>query len=1285
METVGMSHEFSARQTLLWLDDELHPGVPINNVLTKVEIKGELLVSCFIKAFDELVCKHAIFRTGVCKSKNGALSFTKLDTVLPLECLDFSLASSTEVAYEEWLQEWLKKTFSYESHLYSAVLVKLSDEHFYFFVNQHHSITDGFSCIQFHEELSNHYKGINNTSENEGLATPAQGFLSRKESSFDVDEEYWQSRFKQAVEPVSFYGKGSFIKCALTTRLKKTIDVEIASLLARTSQQEPVSTIFITVLFSYLHRVTLNNDLSVGVPLLNRLPNNIRSLGLYMEVCPNRITVNNDDTFADVYRKVVDEIINVKPYRRHFVSAKKAGSEVVFNFQKMGGQSFCGLNSCYELTTPLNMIQQMTNDEPNRFWAGRESLAIQVNQQSADDYEINFDFNLGVWDEPEVRQNAMEHFCFLLKAFLLDRTQKISEIDILTRNEKANLFSVENSALLRNEKVPSVIDLFEKRVAENGEKTAVLFNKEELSYTGLYIKVNRLATQLYESGVRSKMLVGICLNRSPRMIVALLAVMKAGGAYVPIDPKQPAIRIAIILEDADPALLLTEKVLKHQFDDANWKKPVICLDDNDYTSLGRGCDFVPPKPMDLAYVIFTSGSTGRPKGVEVRHHGLTTFLAAMACEPGMNSSDTILSVTTVSFDIAALELFLPLTVGGAVRVASYEATISGDKLRKLIEDRTVTMFQATPASYKLLVSSGWEGDSTVKLLCGGEAMPYELAEALLKRCGSLWNMYGPTETTIWSTVCQVQDGDREVSIGKPIDGTQVFVLNDSLEPVPLGVAGELYIAGDGVARGYYKNEGLTAEKFISNKFSSRPEFCMYKTGDLVRFRSDMNLQYLGRADFQVKIRGFRIEIGEIEVISARYDLVKECVVKTWKDEREEQVLVAYIVPVSDVEAFNVSVLREFLKDKLPAYMIPAMIVKLDYFPLTQNGKVDRKSLPPPSESEKVIAHVEYVEPQNDFELCLTVAWQKVLKLQKVGVTDNFFDLGGDSLMTVMLVHEMELASGIKFDIGNIFSSPTVKQLVELHENGGDRAATSTVALQDKGDGLPLFCLCGIHIYQELADSLDDVQPVYGVYVSQEQAFMDDIMNGREPELSVSDLATSYCEAIRRRQPEGPYRIAGISFGGLLAIETARLLKSYGEEVSIVVLLDTILPDGIYRNLQSSLKKAIKGWVQKGKKFMLKSFANNDMANLREEAFIKCMEQYDRAGSLYDGRVVLMKAQDNAWGRGVTLAADYGWGARIQGNFVVENVEGDHLGIIKKPNVNHLAALLQSHLDGGVFK
>jgi len=1286
-----MVNELSTRQSLLWLDDELHAGIPINNVLTKQDIKGKLLVSCFTEAFTLLTNDQAVFRTSVSKDKSGMLAFIPLDSPLPLEYIDFSLSSTKQADYDQWLQAWLKKVFLYGSHLYSAALIKLSNEHFYFLLNQHHSVTDGFSCAQLYKELSEYYKAISGKADDTEKvafvdADIQEGIQSNKESALDVNEEYWQSRFKQPIEPVSFYGQSTFIKCGLTTRLTKTIDSNTAGLLAEANRHESLSTIFTTVLFAYLHRVTLNNDLSIGVPLLNRGASNATSLGLYMEVCPNRLTVNKDDTFADIYRNVLDEVKDVKPYRGHFVSAKEAGYEVIFNFQKVASSQFCGLDAHYEATTPLNMMEKLVNDEPNSSWTGRQSLTIKVNQKPGNSYEINFDFNLGVWAEPEFRQNAIDHFSALLKGFLFDRTQKVSDVDILTADEKGQLFGSEDSALLRGEKAATVVEIFEGKVAENGDKIAVLFNDEALSYATLSRQVNSLASQLYDSGLRSNMLVGVCLDRSPKMMVALLAVMKAGGAYVPIDPKQPTERIAIILEDSDPILLITEKRLKQKVDVVGGARPIICLADYEYVEQESEYSFIRPESKDLAYVIFTSGSTGRPKGVEVKHHGLTTFLEAMAHCPGMNSSDTILSVTTISFDIAALEMFLPLIVGATVRIAPYEATVSGDKLRELIEAKDITMFQATPASYKLLISSGWTGDASLKLLCGGEAMPYELAVSLLERCGSLWNMYGPTETTIWSSVCQVLTGDKEVSIGKPIDGTQMFVLNDSLQPVPLGVAGELYIAGDGVARGYYKNKNLTAEMFVSNKFSSHPEFFMYKTGDLVRFRSDMNLQYLGRSDFQVKIRGFRVEIGEIEVISATYDLVKECVVKTWEDDRGEQVLVAYIVPVGNIESLDTLDLRGFLKGKLPDYMIPSIFVKLDFFPLTQNGKVDRKSLPPPSESEIITTNLEYVEPQNDFELSLSVAWQKVLKVQKVGVTDNFFDLGGDSLMTVMLVNEMELASGIKFDIGEVFSSPTIKELVRLQETGGDKVATSTVPLQEKGNGLPLFCLCGIHIYQELANSLGDTQPVYGIYVAQEQAFMDDVMNGKEPELSVQDLAKSYCEAIRRRQPSGPYRIAGISFGGVLAIETARLLKSAGEEVSVVILLDTILPDGIHRNLLSRLKRAIKGWLKKSKKIMRASFGisklvNEDMASSREEAFIKCMEEYERKGDLYDGQVVLMKARDNSWGSGVTLAGDYGWGVRVQGDLVIKDVDGDHLGIIKKPHVRGLALILKNHLGG----
>ena len=1265
-------NKLTDRQLLLWLDDEVHAGVPINNVLLRHEIFGEVDVVCFTQVFSQLCAEQAVFKQGVTKLPNGDRVFSSLETTLPLEFVDFS---GLDDEYLDWQQTWCQQLFSYDMPLYRAALVKLADQNFFFYLNQHHSITDGFSCLLIQDLLSQFYLG--DACVQDAAVEQLPAILGEEKNQ--ENKVYWESRYKKPVEPVSFYGQSTHLKQASTLRLSQALDAETVALLQ--AQPHSLSTFFSSVLFSFLHRISLNQDLSIGVPLLNRGDGFSGSLGLLMEVIPYRISISGQDAFTDVLKKVTGEVSTVEVNFSDFVSSRKAGYETVLNIYSDISNSFCGMPAKCEVTTPLNVLQDL-GDLPGDTWVGRESLAVQVFHLSTGGCQLSFDFNLGVWRDASTRQRAVEHFCLLLKECLLNPEQKISEIDILTTDEKGLLLSVESRDNQREEKRPTIISLFKKQVALHADKAAIQFNEESLSYSELDQQITSLANQLSSLGVSTNVLVGVCVDRSPQMIVAIFAIVQAGGVYVPIDPKQPEDRISLILEDANPLITLTEKALKHKLGGTD-PLSIICLDDN---SSSVEDDVVLPDSMavpDIAYITFTSGSTGRPKGVEVLHSGLLTLLLSVTESPGITSADTLLAVSTISFDIAAVDIFLPLVNGATVRIAPYESTINGDKLRALIDKEEITFFQATPASYRLLIGSGWEGRASLRIISTGEALPFELAQALLTRCGSLWNMYGPTETTIWSSAHQVQSGESFISIGKAIEGTQLYVLDAMLKPTPIGVAGGLYIAGDGLAKGYYENQVMTDEKFVANPFSSLPDAKMYKTGDLVRLLPDLCLAYLGRIDFQVKIRGFRIELGEIETILGQHEFIKQCVVTTWPDSSGEQSLIAYIVPALDVSTLEGAAIRDYLKSKLPGYMVPAKFVVLDAFPLTPNGKVDRKSLPAPDESVLVLQTSEYKAPSNDFELSLSVVWQKLLKLERVGVTDNFFDLGGDSLMTVLLVHEMELASGIKFDIGGVFSHPTIEQLVNLKQSGEQKASSSIVPLQEKGEGLPLFCVCGINIYQELADSLGTSQPVYGIYVAEEQAFMNAVMAGKKSDLSVVHLAQLYCDAILRRQPEGPYQLAGISFGGLLAIETARLLKDQEQEVSLVILLDTILPSGIQRNVYSQFKEGVKGQLAKIKK-RYKLSGNKEqlaeMANLREKAYRQAMEAYSIAGEYYDGQVVLIKAKEQHWGKGVVLKGDYGWGDVVSSEIVVHEMVGDHLGIIKQPNVLQLAKQLKDYLQ-----
>lgn len=1280
----------SHRQEAMWIDEDIHLGIPVNNVLTRFIIRGNIDTEAFINAFRFLCSQTPILGSVVELDKSkGQRAFKFPGKLKTLDVIELDHDSVSDYERTRDFQNWIEHKFTYGENLYRAQLVKFTNELFGFYLNQHHSITDGSSCAQLHRNLSVYYQmqfEEQDESNSRALGNNNYGdFLTDKQASrqvlaFEKKDRFWISHYSQPVEPVTFYSQSTYNKTAKTTRITYQLDEKMSASIKKSSIS--TSIIFTSVLFAFLNRVTLNKKLSIGVPLLNRKSDYSDAIGLLMEVCPNRISISKEDTFDSIIKKVRMDIEAIRDYRDHFVPAKKAGYEVILNILTPSPSTFAGLPADYELTTPLNLLENIESDIPGTGWPGRESLAIQV-QQSPDGnhYELNFDYNSGVWTSSVLRERAVAHFGILLKELLNDRSQKIAEINLLTSDEASLLFPKEDSAYFRGDIVPSVIELFNQQVLKSPNKIAVQFNEEDVSYSSLSLMVEGLAQQLCGLRVKPGILVGVCIERSPKMVMCLLAIMRAGGAYVPIDPKQPSDRIAIILEDADPLVIITETILVQKITVRSGKK-IILLDDNPVDLAEKPSKFPTVRGEGLAYVIFTSGSTGRPKGVEVRHHGLTTFLQAMSKQPGMNSHDILLSVTTISFDIAALELFLPLVTGATVRIVPYESTINGNTLIALLSSNT-TVLQATPATYRLLISCGWEGDPKLKIMCGGEALPYELAQKLLSKCQSLWNMYGPTETTIWSSVHQVEKEENQVSIGKPIMGTQMFVLNENMRPVPIGVAGELYIAGDGITNGYYRNEELTKKQFLPNIFSGMSNAKMYKTGDMVRYNLSMELEYIGRIDFQVKVRGFRIEIGEIETVLGSHESVAQNVVVTLPDENGDQSLVAYLV--KDNPSIDGKELHEYLKSKLPDYMIPSKFVLLKSLPLTPNGKVNRKELPDP-ETSLLSVGVDYQAPRNDFERSLVSVWQEILKLSKVGITDNFFDLGGDSLLTVPLVHEMERATGVKFDIGDIFNSPTIEQLIEERSNDIEKGASSIVPLQSKGSNIPLFCLCGINIYQDLADSLGDLQPVYGIYVADEQVFLEGLIDGDGADISIEQLVSSYYDAICRQQPTGPYQLAGVSFGGFLAIETARLLQENNKEVHSVILLDTILPTEVQRSLLAHVRTTVKKIMKKGYRVFIETFGftssknMSKLSNIREEAFLKAMETYESSGEPYNGHVILMKAKNHkAWGKGVSFLSDYGWSRFVQGNIDCYEVEGDHLGILKSPNVSQIAQHLAQHL------
>ncbi|MGP9766973.1 amino acid adenylation domain-containing protein [Halomonas sp. AOP13-D3-9] len=571
---------------------------------------------------------------------------------------------------------------------------------------------------------------------------------------------------------------------------------------------------------------------------------------------------------------------------------------------------------------------------------------------------------------------------------------------------------------------PPIHHLIERQAAATPEATVLVFEEQSLSYAELNTRANRLAHYLIGLGVKPETRVGIAVGRSIEMVVGLLAILKAGGAYVPLDPDYPAERLAYMVEDSGIELLLTQQHLRDTLPVAE-SLSVIELDRLEVAHHALNNPELALHGEHLAYVIYTSGSTGRPKGVMVRHHALSHFLLSMQETPGLSPDDILVAVTSLSFDIAALELYLPLISGARVVLASRETTRDGKALGELLNQEKATVLQATPSGWRLLRSSGWPWTTApliegFKGLCGGEALPPDLAEDLQTQGVELWNMYGPTETTIWSATDQVKG--CQAFLGRAIAATQLYVLDSALNLAPLGVAGELYLGGVGLARGYLGRAELTAERFVADPFIAGER--VYRTGDLVRWREDGQLEYLGRIDHQIKVRGFRIELGEIEAQLLALSEIREAVVVAQEGPSGSR-LVAYVVPQTDVELDTTS-LRETLGQKLPDYMVPGVIITLEALPLTPNGKVDRKALPAPD----LTSNSQYEPPQGEVEEALAEIWSEILGVEQVGRHDNFFELGGHSLLAVQIVARVQADMQVELKISEVFKHPLLSDLAE---------------------------------------------------------------------------------------------------------------------------------------------------------------------------------------------------------------------------------------------------------------
>lgn len=807
-------------------------------------------------------------------------------------------------------------------------------------------------------------------------------------------------------------------------------------------------------------------------------------------------------------------------------------------------------------------------------------------------------------------------------------------------------------------------------VAHAGGSPAVTYAQTTLSYQDLASRTRQLASALAAKGVSPGAKVGVGISRSENLVPLLLAVWSLRAAYVPIDPAYPISRQAYILENAGVDVLVVDELRT----DLAFSGSMVTLRDLLSTAADTSRQLVDTcyEPADLAYMIYTSGSTGNPKGVAITQANLINFLLSMAVEPGLKTEDTLLAITTISFDIHILELFLPLLVGAHMVVASKQEAVTPEALQQLVDQHAVAVLQATPATWRMVLGKGWRPRRALKILVGGEALPQDLRPLMHEVSSELWNMYGPTETTVWSTCQRIRPEDTKIYVGKPIRKTTVHVVDERLNPVADGTPGELLIGGAGVAEGYYRNPELTAEKFIVNP--QLEEGRVYRTGDAVIRHPGGVLEYVNRIDNQIKIRGFRIEPSEIEHVLGQHPKVKQAAVVAPEFAAGDRRMLAFYLG----EEVSTSELHGFCTRNLPAHMVPHHFIWLAEFPMTANYKVDRKAL---AAMGKDCVNEQKKKPdasaRDDLDRSLIAVWEKVLGISGIGIDDNFFELGGHSLLALQVVGEMHKATGLDFSSTVFFEAPTLRALRDSLGDHANRAA-SVVKLNSAGAGEPVFCLCGVQIYRDFAQQFDNQRPVFGVFAEQEFAIIE---ASQQLHYSFEALVQTYLDAIKRQGSHESLTLVGLSFGGLVALEVANGLMKQGVRVSNVILLDSYLSTSSYRSIRKLISDfqrhfqregmlALRRSAQRGmQKILTKMGGAVPLADMREvqkgreKAFDRAAVQYEALHHRYEFDALLIKATRTNFGFGFKAKKDYDLNTLIHGDLQIREVEADHVDMM----------------------
>ncbi len=1322
----------SFAQQRLWFLMQLDPNSAAYNIPELLRLSGTLNLPVLEQSLNTIVQRHESLRT-IFKAIDGE----PIQVILPHLSLRVEIADLKAIPSDRQLVEVRQLAIAAtnqpfnitQAPLLRAQLLQLQPEEHILIVVMHHIISDGWSRSIFVQELCTLYNALLQNQPSPLPALPIQyadfAVWQRQQLQGEVLAEqiqYWKTQLAGAPavlnlptdrpRPPVQTMRGAVYHFQLPKPLLARLE--------RLSQQEGV-TLFMTLLAAFqvlLGRYSGQEDIVVGSPIANRNCTEVESLiGFFVNTLVLRTDLSGDPSFQTVLKRVREVALGAYAHQ----------------------------------DLPFEQLVEAINPERNRSYSPLFQVAFALQNFAEPSIELTgltmtlleedavtakFDLTLfltpsddGLLGELEYSTDLFEpativrmagHLQTLLESILVDPSQPIATLPLLTAAEVQHQLVDWNNTQAFYPASQCIHQLFAIQATQTPTAIAMVCDQQHLTYQQLNDRANQLAHHLRSLGVRPETLVGMCLDRSVEMIVTLLAILKAGGAYVPFDSNYPKERLTFMLEDTQVNILVTQQSLVQGLPPHTAQ--IVCLD-TDRQTIAQYPTTNPPNttnPNNLAYINYTSGSTGRPKGVCVPHQGVVR-LVKNTNYARLTEEEVFLQLAPISFDAATLEIWGAL-LNGARLVVIPVKTPSLTEIGQVIRQHQVSILWLTAGLFHLMVDECLADLRSVRqLLAGGDVLSATHVKKVLETypdC-TVINGYGPTENTTFTCCYPMtsasQIGDT-VPIGRPIANTQVYVLDNRQQPVPIGIPGELYTGGDGLARGYLNRPELTAERFVPNPLlnstlqlpPSTIANRLYKTGDLVRYRPDGTLEFLGRIDNQVKIRGFRIELGEVETVLAAHPHVQAVVVIARQDTPGDKRLVAYVVPqprqVTDSET-----LLAFLRDKLPSYMVPAAIVLMDEFPLTPNGKVDRKALPAPES----IRRQTFVAPRNQLELQLTKIWQQVLGTKAIGVTDNFFAIGGHSLLAVRLLVEVEKVFHKTLPLSTIFQTTTIEQMASaLNQSDWQPPCPAMVVIQSGGQRTPLF---GIHVlgrglefYRPFSIALHPEQPVYGLSVQ----IMD---KNLAPPNEVKDLATYYIREMQIIQPEGPYLLSGVSFGGVVAYEMAQQLHQQGQRVALLALLDTypaveidtrsigqrtsqnlsLLRQARFDVLLTKAKMKAKNIAEKiehnaQKRRLQRVIQKGGVVedDVRLEALYytelndKAMENY--TPQPYPGRVVLFRCTDIPADDYLDPEAE--WAKLAMGGVETYKVPGDHLGMLRLPeNAVVLGKLLQSCIDKAVLQ